>query len=400
MSFFEQDNNQNFEFNTICKEIWNQKLIVLPVPEPQTVKKTYVEIGIYFHNPSWKSFRFNPIQTIIPQVMTLEGQVIPRFYTSNEPSHTFQINAPPLINLKSKLAQWLSRLTKLFEREDYLIVNATETRAIYITVSLFWQNDQLLVEFNIPEFSYRTFAIYWFYNLQSLEKYQLRFIYLPVPKFRDELSKGEGITKQENELSLLATPFINLHLVQPTKTEANAVEIDGICFETIIPEDLLLIPEKSSKMGNSLQIGMKITNNTQIPIRFNLFATLKPELVSADGQALQKSYYCHGLQSPKKSDYPLAMPGASVSYFLNAKLFWFKPEQLRLEIAAGDGGFWIFDNLEAGVYQYRFIYNQHNAEATINDQKVINTKSLEWVSKTVVPTPFVELYVVSTSNLN
>jgi len=90
------------------------------------------------------------------------------------------------------------------------------------------------------------------------------------------------------------------------------------------------------------------------------------------------------------------MNSKRVTFGITAHFTPFKPEQLRLEIAAGDGGFWIFDNLEAGVYEFRFIYNQHNAEATINDQKVINTKSLEWVSKTVVPTPFVELYVVST----
>lgn len=89
-----------------------------------------------------------------------------------------------------------------------------------------------------------------------------------------------------------------------------------------------------------------------------------------------------------------------MSYFLNAKLFWFKPKQLRLKIAAGDGGFWIFDDLESGVYQFRFMYTQYNAELTINNQKITNTKSLDWILTSVVPTPFVEIYLVSTSNLN
>ncbi|BDA66364.1 hypothetical protein CAL7716_005300 [Calothrix sp. PCC 7716] len=135
---------------------------------------------------------------------------------------------------------------------------------------------------------------------------------------------------------------------------------------------------------------MSITNNTQTPFRFDLFATLIPQIVGADGLALQKSYSTTFLQAPRKFDFPFAMPRESVTLFPSAKLMWLKRGRLGLKITAGDGGDWHFCNLEPGIYRVRFIYSKRNERAPANP-KSTGKKSLEWICKNTVPTPFVEI---------
>jgi hypothetical protein len=123
-----------------------------------------------------------------------------------------------------------------------------------------------------------------------------------------------------------------------------------------------------------------------------------PELVSLNGQALHTSYFCPRLESSKESDYPLVCPGESVTHFQVAKLFWFKNDQLRLQITAEDGCFWIFHNVLPNVYQIRFVYKRNNLLETNFPQKTIEKQSLNWVSKTIVCTPFVELTLITVVN--
>ncbi|MEG4576116.1 hypothetical protein QUA56_26120 [Microcoleus sp. N3A4] len=48
----------------------------------------------------------------------------------------------------------------------------------------------------------------------------------------------------------------------------NAVEVDGIRFETIVPNRVLSVPVKKSNSDGytSVELGMKITNGTPIPL--------------------------------------------------------------------------------------------------------------------------------------
>ncbi|MFN6468355.1 MAG: hypothetical protein RMY36_001625 [Nostoc sp. SerVER01] len=391
MTSFEPDRGNAFDFDNNSMQIWQPDLIVLPIPENMSGTVSSVESDIYITNNTQNSFYFNPVETIIPELLTTGKEVLQGFFAKNESAVSVQTNTPSSPSLRFKLTRLLSNFTKLFKRSDYLLVEAGSTQTIDINISMFWHNNQLIFKFSLAKFSFITHTTYWLFNIVHTENYKLRFIYLPANKNRSDSNIRKLRITQETKSSQLATSFLNIYLVQPMKTESNAVEVDGIQFETVVPKQSLIIPEKKREAEASLQIGMQVTNKTQTPFRFNFFATLVPELIGANGQTLQRSYFCRFLQAPRESDYPLAMPGESVRCFPDANLFWLKLDLLSLQIAAGDGGFWIFKNLQPGVYKFRFMYGKHNSFVKINDKTKARTKSLNWKWKTMVFTPFVDL---------
>lgn len=189
----------------------------------------------------------------------------------------------------------------------------------------------------------------------------------------------------------------------------NAVEVDGIRFETIVPEQTLLLPRKNivrkiisilesllpipprhlpSKC--SVQIGIRITNNTSIPQRFSFYFTLFPELVNTNGPVSLEGGWI-SLLSPTKSDYSIVMPGDSFTLFPNIEIFWIWGNRFGLSIASGNGGTWIFQPLKPGNYQFRFIYENSSAKDEIYNCVSTNMNLIEGIWTGKVLNPFVEL---------
>ncbi|MEO1375299.1 MAG: hypothetical protein AAFW70_13455 [Cyanobacteria bacterium J06635_10] len=48
----------------------------------------------------------------------------------------------------------------------------------------------------------------------------------------------------------------------------NGIEVDGICFETLLPEQNYQLPEHGEE--TPIQIGVRITNNSSTPYRFQM----------------------------------------------------------------------------------------------------------------------------------
>ncbi|MUH00813.1 hypothetical protein F7734_54515 [Scytonema sp. UIC 10036] len=107
-----------------------------------------------------------------------------------------------------------------------------------------------------------------------------------------------------------------------------------------------------------MQIGLRITNNTQESLHFSFFNTLTPELVGAQGQIQHRGGGSDVVKVPKESDFPLAMPGECIEFFLEASLLWQKLDRFKLLIVRRDGGYWWFDQLKLATYQIRFSYQE------------------------------------------
>ncbi|MDZ8137155.1 MAG: hypothetical protein RM049_17920 [Nostoc sp. DedQUE04] len=201
------------------------------------------------------------------------------------------------------------------------------------------------------------------------------------------------------------------NMTSSESNEINAVEVDGVRFETLVPERILCLPKQNlvqkllsflefllpMPLGYfspkySVQIGIRITNNTSTPFRFSFYFTFFPELVNANGPIPLEGGWI-SLLSSLESDYPLAMPGESLTFFPNIEIFWIWGNQFGISIPSANGGKWFFQPLKLGNYQFRFIYNNQNEKETTYSSVNRDMSLIEGIWTGEVLTPFVELHL-------
>lgn len=156
--------------------------------------------------------------------------------------------------------------------------------------------------------------------------------------------------------------------------ETNFSEVNGVRFETIVPKRVLTLPKKDliqklSELGKYLStpplhpspgypvsIGIRITNNSDRPLYFSFNLALFPELIRAEtGEVVELSGGWISLAGALESDLPLTMPGESTSFVLDAKICWLCGINYGLSTIISGGQF-VFQPLDLGWYQLRFIY--------------------------------------------
>jgi hypothetical protein len=138
----------------------------------------------------------------------------------------------------------------------------------------------------------------------------------------------------------------------------NAIEVNGICFETLIPEEIVRLPKYGEE--TPVQFGVRITNQASIPYRFDLpfFWT---EILDPHGEPMQIYSGKNATREVEESDIPLIMPGESLDFLMDAKLNWDNKNCLSLLGNAIYGAIWFFWNIQPGQYQIRFTYENQRA---------------------------------------
>ncbi|RUR72130.1 hypothetical protein PCC6912_64880 [Chlorogloeopsis fritschii PCC 6912] len=141
------------------------------------------------------------------------------------------------------------------------------------------------------------------------------------------------------------------------------VEVDGIQFETVVSERVLPIPEAKRSVFTPVQLGIRITNNTETSFHFSSnFYSMFPELIVPDGQVMQTGIHCERLNRPMESDFFLVLPEKALTFSCNAFLFWIqnpkkkRDRQLTLNIPFPYEDIYVFRPLYPGTYQFRFKY--------------------------------------------
>jgi hypothetical protein len=88
------------------------------------------------------------------------------------------------------------------------------------------------------------------------------------------------------------------------------------------------------------------------------------------------------------------MPSESVTYFPRATLVRENENQLTLKIEAGDGGFWLFEELQLGHYQIQFTYRNKTAIEEIwkSSEKSLKQLTNIWLGLVQTPYRLVRLY--------
>lgn len=363
MTGFNSSDNNTVEQKGIDIEIWEPDILVISVPNNSTNVTRFVEIHLEITNNTPRLFPFID-KYLSPEVFTVDGKEIRPQQTSDRPTTT----------------------------NYYKGIAIPQNRAIVrsFMAKLFWQNNCL--QFQTSLFYATTTIIgaektYLFQPLR-LGTYQLRFIYLsPGHNFLlKDSPTGEIIRVEESERSLFASPAMNLQLIEPVPHHNHRVEVDGMCFETLVPEPSLRVPLTASSAKIPVQIGMKITNNTSTPFRFILFDTLIPQLIGENGMIPRLD--CGGSLGwviPQESDLQLVKPGESITLFLKASLTRQANNLLSLIISGGGRSCWKFNDLAFGTYQIQLTYRSL-------------TEKLEFLCEDLwmgmVNTPFVEFTLI------
>jgi hypothetical protein len=169
----------------------------------------------------------------------------------------------------------------------------------------------------------------------------------------------------------------------------NVIKVDGICFKTLVPETIVLIPKYGEEA--LIKFGVRITNQTSTPYRFDLPFIL-PEMLNPDGEPMQSSGGQNATRLAEESDIPLIISGESLDFLMDAKLDWYSENYLRLQGNAYYGGIWVFWCPKPGKYQIRFIYqNQLASKKKFTSKEGRTEIDAFWVGK--IQTPFVDLHL-------
>lgn len=333
-------------------------LVVLPIPENQPDANTPLRFGISVTNNTSNPLVFTQYNYIVPELVRLDGQTLERQKPADE----------------------------TFETEEYdcTLVMPGESIVFVMEARLLWQNNKLKFS------SSSGLDYYWLFDAIEPGTYRLRFTYdSPNRPIRCYDRKLVEVRTQEASGSRGVTNFVNLHLVNPIPTQSNVVEVDGLRFETLLTQRVVIVPKKKLKSKNpSVKFGIRVTNLSPTPHRF-IFFGLTPELQDADGQLIPKSGGRNATKYPQEIDFMLAMPGESVTYFLEGKF----EERKKLVGNEPSGGVWCFHNLKPGKYRVRFTYQNENTVAIIDEGSNKDMKLIEGIWKGMVSTPFVDFRI-------
>jgi hypothetical protein len=207
-----------------------------------------------------------------------------------------------------------------------------------------------------------------------------------------------------SNLAQLASETLKTKMTTFESNESNAIEVDNVRFETVVSEKVLTIPDTKRGVYTLVQLGIRITNNTQSFFYFSSsFYSLFPELIAPDGQVMQTGISCERLNKPLESDYVLVVPGESVTFVRDAFLFWMqnskkkRERKLTLNIPSIYQDIYAFCPLYPGTYQLRFKYREFREaleDLSLWIEPIILQKIVQnlWTGK--VLTPLVDIQLV------
>lgn len=379
----QQDGLQMKE-NSLLLEIRWPEIVALSIPENKPGATAPLSFSVRFTNNTQAPVPFLHYGALIPEIFGSSGQALHR----REP-----------INRQVASGEYHGSLVGV-GKHTY---TSLEGR-------LSWQHNSLQLILHNPIYDGIPIDLdqSWSFDTLGPGAYQIRFIYEtptgtivytnPFTVNIEELLKGKEIPLERIEVTgtgQLVTPLANFRLLQPVGLNNSAVEVDGIRFETFIPEPLLTLPNKSDSSYQFVQIGIRITNNTLTPFYFSFYDTFIPDLVMPDGEVKGGAYGNDWIRGPEEFDFLLVTPGKSLRFFPGIRLFWTNHSQFSLGVSIGYGGYCAFEQLKPGIYHFRFQY--YNASDTIPKKNLagesIETRPIEKVWTGWVDTPFVEFHI-------
>jgi hypothetical protein len=328
--------------------IFSQRLFptrVYPIPVNKLDAYTPIKLGLNIEHNYLNDFNLNPLQPFIPELLTSDGQIIQGYLINdetNEGNQKIQFN-------------WRIR-----PKMSY---------SLFLSARLYWQNNSLKLKIpTIPHYYFSSSvnnSSFWCFDGLEVKNYKLRFL----------INTNIEINPWQNSSEILATPWLNLHLVQPLSNDSNAIEVDGVLFHMETPESIYwMTPPKPNIIKRIFSIveqryvnlGIRITNNTPNPLRFYQSGSIDVILRSEDGKEINRGGdpMRLGERARNLQSYYLVEPGKDAFINLQGIISWNKGH-LQLAIPnkycnylTGKEAYYYFYGLKLGAsYQLQVMYH-------------------------------------------
>lgn len=418
MTIEESSDNNAVEVSGINMEIMLPDPTAITIPENGAGITPPIKFYINITNNTSMSFHFNLSETLIPELVTSEGQALQRQLVNEKPEAEVQPNRYRT-GWAGRLTEFISNLNlsqECYETREinYMLVEPRESKTLPLDASLAWEDNLLLLKISTEFGFFESIKLHNFCLFEALlpGNYQIRFIYQHncANRVIPEIDTLEITNVEENESELLITPFVNLRLVQPVEADSNAIEMDGVRFEILVPQRVLSIPKNNlihkllylmkflspisiyySSFIIPVQIGIRITNNTSTPLRFSFYFTLFLEIMGVDGLIPFGDGWIRA-SCPSNSDILSVMPGQDITFFPETEIFGLWEDQFGVRITTGNGDILIFEPLTLETYQVRLTYSSQQAMVKIYESVETYTTLEVWSGQ--ISTPFVYFRLV------
>ena len=162
----------------------------------------------------------------------------------------------------------------------------------------------------------------------------------------------------------------------------NGTEIDGICFETLLPEQNYQLPGYGEE--TPIQLGVRITNNSSIPYRFE-FPYFIPQLSNSNGTLIEMDFGRNHLIPIEESDIPFIYPGESEELAINAQFVYNIYSGINLRTYASYGTLYSFRNLQPGKYNIRVRYISSGSKHQVHPGLEYREYDSFWVGEVLTP---------------
>lgn len=212
------------------------------------------------------------------------------------------------------------------------------------------------------------------------------------------LSGGVAVAHVSPEVfaskNMSAVKTTELMSVQLTDNN-NAVEVDGVIFETVVPNQVVSIPENMPDIKTPWRFGIRITNKTSLPIRFNKYH-LTPEFIGFNDKGLFRDVSESSFILLAERDFPIVLPGKSFIVFWEGEFYWNENRLLfRAYYEQRRDRSLSFGTFTPGTYHVRLTYENANTESSYFDLKNRQRRQLKGIVKGLFSTPWVEIKLVS-----
>jgi hypothetical protein len=168
----------------------------------------------------------------------------------------------------------------------------------------------------------------------------------------------------------------------------------GALFELLVPDRAWTIPDNKEGARTSVKLQLRITNQTDKPLRFSRFDTISPRMNGPDDKPLHPDGGRHETLPAHESDFPLVAPGKTTTFAIDADLFR-QNGKLRFGGSDGFGGVWGFsEEFTTGRYQVSVHYENHEDKAEVSEKVAQGDRVRTGLWTGAVDTPFINVSIV------